>query len=251
MFPKAALLLVVATVLGGCHVGSIPDPNIHGIGGAPEIMRRNLAEAHRTFDTRVANGEISQAQKDQMIKELASEFLKGIDLDTVARRQAWQYGDVLRQAGRWEDAEKMLMRAVDNPENESRRINDSIQLARIQAHLGKVDEAIATVRTTFDSEPHEKAPILLGVLYEVVPEALNHGKDKQVALLLHDAIRQYEQVIVDPATDHGIAFFAAYPSHLTNAWNEVLRILSRAGDDQTMRQMVVESEQSLKKIGTF
>ncbi|MEZ5163620.1 MAG: tetratricopeptide repeat protein [Fimbriimonadaceae bacterium] len=226
MHVNKILLAALALGLVGCHFAEFPDPNAMDHGQLPDaaVMQKNIQNAYSTLDQRVAKGDITPERRDELISELVGQFSDPIKVDEIKGEDTWRYADILRQGDRWEDSEKLYIQAVEIAESDDRRVNDSLQLARVQAHLGKVEEAIATARSTFDVKPIEKAPIMMSILYEILPEGLGKDKDIELAKLLEDAIDQHNQVVVDENLDPGKVFLEARSSHIRNAWQEVFRI---------------------------
>lgn len=248
-----SLALGVVLVLGGCHVQTLPDPNAmatHQILDA-EVMQRNVAEAHRVLDLRVRRGEITANDKVRLINQMVSQYSELIEVEAVPAKSAWRYADILRQAGRLEDAETLLTKAVEIAPDEDRRVNDSLQLARVKAMLGKVDEAIDLVRSTFDASEEGKAPIMMATLYEIVPEGVGKGKDKELALLLQETITIHQSVLVDPETAAGAAFLNARPIHVRKAWADVIQILEAEGAQKELREAVIQQQDMAAQGGTF
>ncbi|MFQ3677551.1 MAG: hypothetical protein SNJ74_06390 [Fimbriimonadaceae bacterium] len=226
--------LAGAVALAGCAFEPPPDPNDPAQVGVlqPEVLMRNLRWAAEFYTERKLRGEIDDAQLRQLLSDYANQLVATVDLDQINPVSAWKYGDVFRTAERWDLAEEALVMAVDfakRSRNEDRRVNDSLRLAQVLAHQGRVDEAIQMARSTFDTPPDQKAPILYAVLYEIVPAAERKGRDAELAKLLEDAIDQHSQVVVDPNSDSGRAFLGARRHHLSLAWQRVVRLYRQAG----------------------
>ena len=238
--------LVALALLGGCRFTQYPDPNIAPVGSLvePKVMRRNLEEVHRNLEHRISLGEIDRVRKDVLIKQYCDQELKGVNLHTVPKSQAWQYADIVRQADRWQDAYDLLKVAVGAAKDEDRRVNDSLQLARCAAHLGRVDEAIKLARSTFTTPPQGKAPILFAVLYEITPESLGKGKDLEIAKLIEDSIKQHQQVQVQTDSDAGTTFLATRAHHIRRGWDEVLKIYVGAGRDDLAKAALALADSS-------
>lgn len=253
IWSKVVLAVLVGTALSGCYVQTLPDPNAmtkHKMLDAG-IMRRNIQEAHRILDGRIARGEISPADKNREINRLVFEYSELIQVDEVPAKSAWEYADVLRQAGRLEDSEALYEKAVEIAPDEDRRVNDTLQLARVKAMLGKVDEAIELTRSTFDASDEGKAPIMMATLYEIVPEAEGKGKDKEIALLLQDTIFLHQEVLVDPTTAAGENFLMARPRHVANAWAKTIKLLEGAGAQKELREAVIKQQDMSAQSGAF
>lgn len=228
-FFSAALILLAC---GGC--GRPPDPNdpAEAASRHPEVLQRNLKWASDFVNERVALGEIDAAQGQRLLVGYAAKIADAIDLSQVADGDAWRYGDVYRTAERWELADKAFQTAArfaENSGNNDRWVNDTLHWAEAKAHLGQLDEAIRLAKTTFRVPPHDKAPILMAILYEIVPAGLGKGQDGALADLLMDAIDQHHLVVVDIQTEAGAAFYGAKGHHLEQAWRKVFEILEAAG----------------------
>lgn len=244
-WPRPVSLALVSLLLVGCRVVQFPDPNEPAaVASRPEIALQNIREAYRILANRVYKRQITTAERDEKIKQLVDLYADAIKIDQVPPEKAWQFADLLRQAGRWEDAYKLLQTAVKVAPDDDRFVNDSLQLARVAAHLGKVDEAIAGCRSTFKVSETQKAPIMMSVLYEVVPEGLGKGKDMELAKLLEDSILQHEQTIVDPGTEAGKEFLASRPHHIKNAWSKVVQIYANADRKDLAREALGRMEKA-------
>jgi len=215
------------------------------------IMQRNISMAYQDLDLRVRRREISEQQKEKLIRELAESLASYIKLEEIPDEDAYRYADVLRQANRLAEAKAAYETAVSVAKTEDRVVNDSLQLARVMCLLGEVDPAIELVRTTFTASPKEKAPILLSVLYEIVPAAKDKGKEVEIANLLIDAIDQQMLVEVDPTSDSGKAFLAASQIHVAKAWQESMKLYNAAKREDLMRKAIEHRDAVAKKFGNF
>lgn len=245
--------LVFAALVAGCKSGTLPDPNEppanQQVSG--DVLLRNVGEVMQVLDQRIQRGEITPAEREQVLHREVKKLLAKVDLKKVPDKQAWQFGDAYRVAGDWETARGLYQKAVDKATTADRKINDTLRLARVEAHFGKVDSAIKLSRSTFTAQPRDKAPILLAILYEVVPEAEGKGKDKELAQLLEDAIAQHKATIVNPANDAGRAFLLARAAHVHNAWIRVARLYQGVGMEKEAREAIVKDEGDRQKTGTF
>jgi len=228
---NAPVAVLAGLLLAGCQSPTLPDPNDPKNAGsmAPEVLRRNLAGAADAFFDRARHHEITDEEARKMLSDYATELLKDIRPDEVQPNQAWEYAEVLIAANRFADAEKMLKMALKDVESEDRRVNDSLRLARCQAMLGDITTAIATAKSTFNASPRDKAPILLGVLMEVVPAGRGKGADAQLAELLTEAIEQGKQATVDTTSESGKTYMLALPYHIHRA-QRVIRELQSGGN---------------------
>lgn len=247
---RHAWLMAAMLPLVGCQTGTLEDPNDAKAAGilAPDIIRRQLKGTSDMLMERVGKGEISDAEFKDLISRRANELLEGLPLDKVDPARAWEYGEVFRTAKRWPQAKAALVIAVDHAveaKNEDRRINDLIRLAHAEAMLGDVKGAIATATKTLNADPGASAPILPGVLLELVPAAKGKGQDAELAKLLEEAIKKHEVTIVDPKTDPGKAFLMAKPFHIRNAWGTVVELYAKAGKDEEATKAIQRSERML------
>ncbi|MBS1709278.1 MAG: hypothetical protein JSS65_11250 [Armatimonadetes bacterium] len=242
---RPVVLAVSFMALAGCHVVQLPDPNATvGADMHPEIVLRNIRESYRIMQNRINRGEITTSQRDELIRTLVEQYAAQVDMDKVPPAKAWQFADILRQAGRWEDTYKLLQTAVKVAPDDDRFVNDSLQLARAAAHLGKVDEAIKGCRSTFKVPENQKAPIMMAVLYEVVPEGRGKGKDIELAKLLEDAIQQHQATIVDANSEAGKEFLAGRPHHIQNAWAEIVKLYSSNNRQDLAREALQRAEKA-------
>lgn len=243
---KFFILSAVIVFLSGCSIQQLPDPNaltgLEIMDG--RLMQRNIANAHARLDERVRKGQLSEEEKKQAMATLIHEYAKTIDVKKVPAKSAWRYADVLRQDGQWENAEILLEKAVEIAPDEDRKVNDSLQLARVKAHLGKFDEAFQLVRLTFDAKREGSAPIMMAMLYEIVPEVEGKGKDVELAELLEETIYIHQSVIVDKESESGQAFLVSRPMHINKAWAKVIKLLESAGDRKKLEQ-AVKSQQDM------
>ncbi len=249
-----ATACVASSLLVGCYSVVPPDPN--AIDKNSVVFAKNIQQAIRemyaVLGIRVRRKEITQERADQILKQFVTDSIKEVDPNKVDAKQAWRFGDLFRQAGRWEESYRLYKRAVEYAgEDEDRRVNDTLQLARVAAHLKKTDEALTLAKSTFDVAPAGKAPILMSILYELTPELKGKGKDLELAQLLEQAIQQHSDTHVDPESDAGRAFIAVRPHHIQNAWVEVMRLYEAAGRQDLARKALAESEKSSGKYANL
>lgn len=218
-------------VLAGCKSGKIPDPNDPADVGlmSPQEVRRNLKAVADFLNVRVMTGDITDAEREKLIARRANELLKETDIAHIKGGSAWQYGEILIAARQWSMAKRVLLIAVQHPAREDRRVNDNLRLARCEAMLGEVPQAIARARSVFDTSKLDAAPILPAILLEIVPAGLGKGHDVELGNLLMDAIPQHERVYVDPKLGPGRDFLIAKPHHISHAYAEAIRIFANAG----------------------
>lgn len=242
---SAFALLLVA----GCQTAQFPDPNEEDgtLGLHPEYMKDNLAALRQSLDRRVANGLMSEQQRDEVLAKELDRMLDHIPINNIPPKKAWHYGDLYRDAGAWENAYTCYAIARDSAETEDRWVNDSLRFAQAAAALGKVDEAIESATATFETPPQDKAPILPAVLYEIVPAGKGKGKDAELAKLLEGAINQHQQVVVDQNSEPGKAFLLAKSQHISLGWNMVITLYQDAGDEEEARAAVRRAEEMQRR----
>ena len=221
--------VAVALCLVGCRFTPWPDPNDPQGAGIqqPDVLRRQVNGASDALLAREAGGEITDAQYRDLLARYTDGLLKGIRVESLDPKKAWEYGMVFRAGRLWPKAEAAFRLAVEGAPDLDRKVNDTLRLAEAEAQQGRVEEAVRTARETFDS-PY-KVPILYSVLYEIVPAGQGKGHDADLARLLEDAIRQSDRVRVNEATPEGRAFAMALPHHQHNARELAARLYLAAG----------------------
>jgi len=250
---KAIVVIVLAAgfFVSGCRMVQYPNPRMPDVTGYidPDVLNADLDAYAEGLSRRVALRELTPEQQDKFLRDYLSETLKKIKWDSIPADDAWKFGDAFRKVRNWDEAYKLYKAAVAAATNEDRRVNDRLRLAQASAALGKVDEAITWVRSTFDAQPGGKAPILYSVLYEVVPNAQGKSRDKELAGLLEEAITQSMQTVVDANSQVGRDFLAAREVHIRRAWLMVIRLYQDAGDVQKARETIGKSEKMLAGFG--
>lgn len=235
---RIALNLVLVAALGallsGCKFKPPPDPNDPKEVGVmqADVLERNLQGFSNAVNMRVAEGEITDEEGRKLLADYAGKLVDSVNIELIAADEAWKYGDVFRTAQRWQKAKAALEVAVKYAvarKNEDRRVNDSLRLAQCQAQLGEFEEALRVARSTFDVRPEDKAPILMAVLYEVLPPFEVRGPKVEAAKLLEEAIGQHRQVLVDPKSESGAKFLAVRSFHQRKAWAKVVELYRKAG----------------------
>jgi len=226
--------LALGLFLAGCQTGHIPNPNDPAdVGPLPgKTVRKNLQSITDALFQRRVKDEIDEKTYQALVSKAAAEMVGSVDVGAINPSDAWQYGVMLRDARNWKGAEAFLKVAVDNArktKNEDRRINDSLQLARVYCEEGRVEEGIKLARSTFNASAKDAAPILFGVYLEIVPASQGKGHDLELAQLVEDAIQMNEKVQVDPNSDAGKRFIVARPMHEGRAWHVVADLYGRAG----------------------
>jgi hypothetical protein len=240
------LVLVFALLAVGCNFGPPPDPNdpkdVTVI--QAEVLRRNLKWASDAANQRVAKGEITEKEARELVRQEAERLVNSVEIDRIPIESAWEYGEVFRTARQWEKARQVLVVAVQNAQNEDRRVNDSLRLAHVLAEQGNVEQAIAVARSVFNAGEGDRAPILPAILLEITPAAEGKGQDVQLAQLLEDAIPLHEKTLVDPNTDPGRAFMGAKRHHIGNAWAKVMDLYRKAKRPDLIEKAAARARES-------
>lgn len=193
------------------------------------MLRRQVKGASDALFARVIGGEITDGQYRDLLAQYTDDLLKGVQIESVDPTRAWEYGEVFKTGRLWSRAESAYRIAVKVAKDEDRRVNDTLQLANALAHEGKVPEAIAEARKTFDTPPEAKPPILYAAYLEIAPAGKGKGHDAELARLLEDAIRQSDLARVDASKDEGKAFLGALPHHQRNARRLAAELYLSAG----------------------
>src|SRR4051812_32633679 len=96
---QLAILLILGSLLG-CQSKTIPNPNDPRDVGTlqPEILRRNLRSVTETLGERYSRGEFNEDRYRQLVTKAAGELVQQIDPSDVDPGDAWQYGEVFRDA---------------------------------------------------------------------------------------------------------------------------------------------------------
>lgn len=231
-FRLLALLPIIVLVIG-CKTSILPNPNDPAdVGALPaDTIRDQIKSISDTLMLHVYRREINDTEYKALMKEAAEKLLVGYNADKIDPAQAWKYADSLIVAQRWADARFTLEIAIQNAKethNEDRRVNDSLRLARAFAELGQVEQAVKAARSVFNAKPVDSAPILFGVLYEIVPAARGKGKPVELAHLLEDAISIGLKVQVNMASREGQAFIRTRPHHVGQAWTTIASLYAEA-----------------------
>ena len=250
------LLFAAATglIATGCGSKPPPDPNDPKSVSImqPEVLQRNLAWASEMVNERVAKSEITEVEAKAYLVKYADELTANIDFKRMEANQAWRYAEVFRTAQRWELAKKSLEIAVEHAkkvDNQDRRVNDSLRLSEALAHLGERKKAIEIARSVFNAPAQDKGPILMSVLYEIVPALRGHDVDLESARLLEDAIEQHMQVVVDANSDEGKAFLVAKWHHIGKAWDLVVEIYRDAGNEELAQEAFEKASRMMETQG--
>lgn len=242
----------VAFVFVGSRLvfGQYPDPNDRNEMGRlkPDEVLHNLRGASDALEYHRVQGHISPAMESQMISARAKELLKDIDFKNPEPGRQYEYAQILITARKWSEAVPFLQATIKQPADKEQRILSTLQLARCDAHLGKVDEAISLTRSLFTVEPQDAAPTLNAVLFEISPPALGRGKDIEVAALMRAAVGESMRTSVDTRTPGGQAFLAARPHLIQQTYIAVTRIYRINGREDLREQAVAEYESVKKRL---
>lgn len=235
---------------GGCRFGSPPDPNDPDAVGElqPEVIQQNLARAANALQERVLRGELTDQERNEYLTHYAEKLTQSVDVSQIKPEQAWRYADAFRTARMWDRAIPIYEAALQWAKRENdvdRIVNDSLRLAQCLAQTGNAKDSIDLARGTFGVAPKDKAPILMSVLYEIVPPLEGKGVEGELAQLIEDSIGQHLQVVVDVDSPSGQAFVGAKVIHLRKAWQKVIELYQAAGDDQAAKQAAERADQAL------
>jgi tetratricopeptide (TPR) repeat protein len=241
---KAALLLCAGLLLlGGCMTGKIDNPNrLETAVEDPERLLEKLNHQNDRLQERVLTGELNQQEKDDLIQAEVAKAADAITPEMITPATAYAYGELFRKADRWERSFEVYQMATESPATESRRVIDTLQFARVAAHLGKIDQAISLAEAVFDTPPTTKESILPAVLYEILEEGLGQGRDEELADMLHRSIGQHLEAVVDEETPEGQAFLQARPFHLKKAWSKLAQLYNVQGRLDEARRAVTEAD---------
>lgn len=247
----SAISFIGFLILAGCQSSQLPDPNAPDrLSQNPTQMKRNLLDLRQNLDQRVSKREISPQDVNDRVQKATQKLLENVSESDITDANAWEYGDLYRDAGDWKKAAELFDRARKTATTEDRRINDNLRYARCAAHLGDVKGAIEATRSTFKSSPEDKAPILPAVLLEIVPAGKGKGQDIELAKILEESIQQHNLVTIDPESEAGKGFMSAKPFHLRNAWSTVIRLYGDSGQTQQARDAIGRMEQMLGRFGS-
>jgi len=240
----------MATVWG-CHTGTLPDPNNVAKAGpeSAEVIQRQLDAAADSLNVRRAHREINDRQYSALISKIAHDYIAQAKDVKITNANARAWGRVFVTAKDWEKAESAVRQGIDAESVRAKQdyralgdwIYDTLTLARVEAHLKKVPEAVKLARSVFEVPGKAKAPILTSVVYEIVPAAQGQGHDLELADLIRDAIQQHEETIVDPNSDGGRDFLIARPHHIRRAWEQAALLYDSAGKDDEAAKCIAEA----------
>ena len=250
---KRCLPLAVAVVLAaGCEFGQIPDQSEPGPDSLYDgaLLQQNVQRVADVLNDRVIRGQISRAEKQELLSAYIGEQVADLVRDDIPADQVWRFADVYRQMEDWQTTHDLYTIAVTTAESEDRRVNDSLRLAEATARLGNIEEGMDLVRSTFDVDPEGKAPILMATLYEFALAVRGRGHDRALALLLEDAALQHMQTVIDPKSEAGRRFMQARRYHVREAWFAIIRLYRSEDDDEGMRAAIGRSETMMRRFAS-
>jgi tetratricopeptide (TPR) repeat protein len=218
------------------------------------VLSGNLRSISDSLIERRVRKEITNEEYRNLIAKAAAELVKEADMSRVDPAEAWQYGEVLRAARNWEAALAVFELAVKHAKatkNEDRRVNDTLRLAHVQAHLGSVQASIETASQVLDAKPTDSAPILLAVLYEIVPAARGKDHDLALAELLEGSIQKHLRTQVDTNTVAGKDFMAARSHHVSGAYTTLAALYDQLGMTARAEGALKKAERAAKDFNGF
>lgn len=224
-------MLAAALVLGGCNTGKLMDINdpVNASAVSGESLQVALRGIYDNLEFRRGSEEITQAQLEEEMRQRARDFTESLDVDDISPEEAWRFAEVFRTAEDWKSAARLYERAVAAAQTEDRRVNDTLQLARCYAHLGRIKESLSLAKKSFDAPPGDKGAILPAILLEIAPAAVDKGHDVELARLLAAACEQHLMVEVDARTVPGKAFLVARRHHIREALDWASHLLAKEG----------------------
>ena len=216
-------LICSLLLVGGCQTGTLPNPNDPNDVGSlsPDNLKDQFSSISELLQVRLAHRQISNEEFKFLLGQAADSLLKGFTVDKVEARNAWQIGEIMINARHWEDAQTVLVKAIEwakSNHNEDRFVNDTLRLARVRAELGEVSQAVKTARTVFSVPSYAAVPILYATQSEIVPAGRGKGHDAELAKLWEDAIAIDLKATVNPETVPGQGFLSARPFHVYQSW---------------------------------
>ena len=228
------ILAVVSMALVGCRVDppfNPNDPNQVSADRQPLVIKAYMKQmSEDVIGPAVLARQITKDQGDQMMVDGAKDYLKTVHLKRTPPDAQWMLGEAFITAHEWARAEEFLTVAMQADSGPDRQVHDRVWLARCQAELGKVDEAIATARSSFVAPPEWKWPILYAVIYEIVPPAVRIKPEKRIELahLVEDAIKQHEAAVGSLEDDRTSQYVATRNFHIAKAWQLVVELYTDA-----------------------
>ena len=234
MRPTAWLLAVVGLSAVGCQFNAARnpnDPNAVSAARQPIVISAYMKQmSEEVIGPAVSRDEITKEQGDQMMVEGAKAYLETVHLKNTPANLAWMLGEDYMAAHEWDRAEKLLKQALTVDSGPDRVVHDTVWLARCQAELGDVSDAIKTARSSFSAPPDWKWPILYAVYLEIVPAAERQKPSTRIELahLVEDAIKQHEAATgsTDDPSRRDYLFARAF--HISRAWGLVVKLYDAA-----------------------
>lgn len=251
--PRRAWWVLAGLCLAGCHSVAIPDPNNPATAGprAVAVLQKDLKNASDTINDRVDRGEITTEAGNQILAHYADSELARANLKVIPADQLGELARIEITAHHWQRASALLAERVKQPDSEHNRIVDSLELARCDAELGHINQAISLTRSTFSAPPQEKWPILYKTYLEIVPAALKHstGREMDLARLVEDAIRQHELAVGNPAVEPDNSLIAARAFHIQQAWKLIAKIYHSASKADLEKEALTRAAETAHAIG--
>jgi tetratricopeptide (TPR) repeat protein len=228
------LLAAAGLATAGCRVGQARnpnDPNEVSAEAQPKVIDAYITQMWSDVIRPARDaGQVTSEQGDQLMITGAKEYLDAVHFKETPPTVAWLLAKSFIAAHEWDRAEKLLETAVQTDKGPDRQVHDRIWIARCQAELGQVAEAIKSARSAFDAPPEWKWPILYAVYLEIVPaaERVKPSARIELAHLVEDAIKQHEAASGSLEDERTSAYVATRAHHISEAWNLVVNLYRAA-----------------------
>jgi tetratricopeptide (TPR) repeat protein len=186
-----ASVLLFAGFLAGCRFGVPPDPNERSAGANPdpEVLRNELDGVWLMLQNRIGSGEITRPEAEARFREFAVERLENWDPRLIPPDRVWLAGQVFRSARRWDSAQTLLRRALQQPMSDEQRVSTLVSLAAVEAELGNVEETIRLLGEAGTVEdPYARRIVLPETLNFIVPALLNRTAPDVIFRMVENAI---------------------------------------------------------------
>lgn len=226
-----------------------PDPNSVEQAGdrALEVAENDLQDSYYFLQDRITKHEITNDQSKELLKVRAAHYCDIIAGNPVLATNNYRFAELLRTAERFDQAAKYYQLAIEHEKaNEGRTINAKLRLAICEMHLGKFQDALTQVQSTFSSSKPLKGTILLSVYLDIAPLYTGQDLKKEFAVLVHDAIGQHIDAEIDPDSMEGKRFLNARHHHLVKAWELAIQMIMDAGDTETAQKWARERDLTLR-----
>ncbi|MHB8637259.1 MAG: tetratricopeptide repeat protein [Fimbriimonadaceae bacterium] len=242
-------------VLAGCQVKpprNPNDPNQVGAAKQPQVIHDYIEQMSRdVIGPAVAANQITQPQGDQLMIQGAKDYLKTVHIKHTPPNVVWMLGKAYFDAHEWDRAAQLLEEALTADTSADRLVHDRVWLARCQAELGQVDDAIKTARSAFAAPPAWKWPILYAVYLEIVPaaERIKSADRIQLAHLVEDAIKQHAAAtgtLEDPRTR---SYVVTRNYHIAKAWSLVVQLYNAANRPDLARAAAAKATAQSQHAG--